>query len=731
MMAFFDTGAGAGKTARIFPLAGGAGVFAAALYFSASTGVLAQQVEQAPAVLPPIVVEGATLAKPIAKAAPKKKPEPEQEQSQDQGSSSKKAQSAATAEGEPGAGSGAVEIDQNAGAASQGATGFDRETLGTSVTVVTGQEIEKQQVRNAADALRALPGVQVSRGAGFGGITDVRIRGAEANHTLVLVDGIAVNDPTTGSFDFSNLLTEGIERIEVIRGPQSGLYGSNALAGVVNVITTDGRGKPGASATARTEFGGYGTRDVATRASASNGTAWFSVGQHWREVAGFNVAAVGNEDDPVRFSQLTARGGVEPIDGLVVDFSIRKFSKSAARDGYDGPDGGFAGAFDDASSFTSDVLATGLNVRYDSRDGSFTHLVRLSRLASSVVDKDVVFGISDNEGIANRYAYLATWRFATPGLAAKHSLTSLVEQQDDRFIGNGRSHERGQLAFAGEWRGEFADRLSLTGSVRHDDSDSFDDVTTWRASASLALRELGLRPHASVGTGVKLPTMFEQFGQFGLFLPNPSLQAEKSFGWDAGVELTLFGGRAIVDVTYFEQDLENKIRTTFTGAINLPGISTRDGVEVAARLRVVDGVTVGGSYTWLDAIDADGQEEARRARHAARFDLDYVFAEGRGNLNVAALYNGRARDDGFFVLFHDPVFGYPALDQRNVYLDPYWLLTVAASYKLTPNVELFGRVENALDTEYREQVDYATPGITAFGGVRVSLDALADRVSSK
>ncbi|MBL8565868.1 MAG: TonB-dependent receptor [Hyphomicrobiaceae bacterium] len=706
------------------------GLLAVALSLGSSTHVLAQQT-QAPAVLPPIVVEGATLAKPIAKAGPKKKPQVADDEGQDQGGASKKAKSAAAAaQGQAGSGSGAVEIDESAGSAGQGAAGFDRETLGTSVTVVTGQEIDKQQVRNAADALRALPGVQVSRGAGFGGITDVRIRGAEANHTLVIVDGIAVNDPTTGSFDFSNLLTEGIERIEVIRGPQSGLYGSNALAGVVNVITTDGRGKPGASATARTEFGGYGTRDVATRASASNGTAWFSVGHHWREVAGFNVAAIGNEDDPVRFSQLSLRGGVEPIDGLVVDFSLRKFTKNAARDGYDGPDGGFAGAFDDASSFTSDILATGLNIRYDSRDGSFTHLVRLSRLASSVVDKDAAFGISDNEGIANRYAYLATWRFATPALAAKHSLTSLVEQQDDRFIGNGLSHERGQLAFAGEWRGEFADRLTLTGSVRHDDSDSFDDVNTWRASTSLSLRELGLRPHASVGTGVKLPTMFEQFGQFGLFLPNPGLQAEKSFGWDAGVELTLFGGRAIFDVTYFEQDLENKIRTTFTGAINLPGISTRDGVEVAARLRVVDGVTVGGSYTWLDAIDADGQEEARRARHAARFDFDYVFAEGRGNLNLAALYNGRARDDGFFVLFHDP-FGYPALDQRVVYLDPYWLLTVSASYKLTPNVELFGRVENALDTEYREQVDYATPGIAAYGGVRVSLDALADRVSSK
>lgn len=693
--------------------------------FGASTAAIAQGADAAQSgavALPPVIVEGATLAKPVAKAKPRvSAPAPV----------AAPPQAAPPQAAAPAASAAAPVVSLPADISDQPAAGemrgFAIDTLGTSVGVVGGAEIEAQQTRYTADVLRSLPGVQVNRGGGPGGVTDVRIRGGEANHTLVLVDGIAVNDPTTGSFDFSNLLADDIERIEVIRGPQSGLYGSNALAGVVNVVTANGYRRPGASVKAHSEIGSYGTRDAGARVSASNGAAWFSLGHHWREVDAFDIAPAGNEDDPVRFNQFSLRAGIAPLEGLVVDFTLRKFTKSASRDGFDGPDGGMATAFDDASTFTSDLLATGLNIRWDSRDGAFTHLLRASRLASRVTDDDTTyFYRSDNEGTSDRLGYLATWRFDTFGLV-RHSLTGLVEKQDDGFtprsdFTDGRERQRGQLSFAGEWRGEFADRLALTGAVRHDDNDSFDDNTTWRASASLALGEFGLRPHASVGTGVKLPTMFEQFGFFGAFQPNPDLEPETSFGWDAGVELTLLGGRAVVDVTYFEQDLENKIRTTFTGAVNLPGIATRDGVEVALRWRVVDGVTVGGAYTLLDAIDANGTEEARRARHAGRFDVDYVFADGRARLNVAALYNGRARDDGFRVLAHD-AFGFPLLQQVDVTLDPYWLVTVAGSYRITPQVELFGRIENALDVDYREQFSYATPGLAAYGGLRLRLDA--------
>jgi vitamin B12 transporter len=166
--------------------------------------------------------------------------------------------------------------------------------------------------------------------------------------------------------------------------------------------------------------------------------------------------------------------------------------------------------------------------------------------------------------------------------------------------------------------------------------------------------------------------------------------------------------------------LENKIRTTLTSAVNVPGESTREGIEVGTRWRLTPELTLGGAYTLLDAVDADGLLEARRAKHSGRLDLTYIPTDGRARFNVTALYNGRARDDAFRVLFHD--FGFPALAPESVFLDDYLLLSAAASYKVRPGMELFGRVENILDEDYQEVFGFATPGVAAYAGVRFTYE---------
>ena len=168
------------------------------------------------------------------------------------------------------------------------------DTVGSAVTVVTGEELRAQQVRTAVDALRSLPGVAVSRSGGIGNFTQVRIRGAEGNHTLVLVDGIEANNIADGEFDFSNLSAEDIERIEVIRGPMSGLYGSNAVGGVINIITR--RGKGPLTVTVRSEGGSFGTRDMAVRAAGGNDNAHLAVSYHWRDTDGFNISPSGRRE---------------------------------------------------------------------------------------------------------------------------------------------------------------------------------------------------------------------------------------------------------------------------------------------------------------------------------------------------------------------------------------------------------------------------------------------------
>jgi vitamin B12 transporter len=220
--------------------------------------------------------------------------------------------------------------------------------------------------------------------------------------------------------------------------------------------------------------------------------------------------------------------------------------------------------------------------------------------------------------------------------------------------------------------------------------------------------------------------MFEQFGTlpgiFNPFVPNPNLQPEESLGWDAGVEFAFWSRRAILDVTYFNMTLENKIaRDPNRGPadptlINLSGESTREGVEVSTKLQVLPGLAIGLAYTYTDARDSDGQREVRRPPHAGRIDLDYTFLQGRGLFHLSAQYNGRRDDLGFRVT---GPFG--AVTPEIVGLDDYWLLSAAVSYKVQPGVELFGRVENFLDTKYQEIYGFNTAGAAAYAGVRMTL----------
>ena len=435
-------------------------------------------------------------------------------------------------------------------------------TVGNAVTVVTGEELRRQQIRHAGEALRSLPGVAVSRSGAFGNFTQVRIRGAEGNHTSVLIDGIAVNNLSDGEFDFSNLSAEDIERIEVIRGPLSGLYGSNAVGGVVNIVTRGGRGP--LTASLRTEAGSFGTRDLAARIAGGNDRGHLAVSYHERDTNGFNVAPVGKEDDGSRLRTLSAKGGVQLLDKLTLDFMVRHSDKLADRDGFGNVfdptlAGSLAAAFDDASVARDRILLAGANLRWETLGGKLIHELRASHNGTTTTDTDTSFNsFSRNASDTTKLGYLATYRLDTPATWGKHSVSGLVEKEDETFkpegtFGDGIARERGRIASAGEWRGSFADRLFLTAGIRHDDNDNFQDFTTWRGAASLVLREWNLRPHASIGTAVKLPTMFEQFGSTQFFKPNPNLSPEKSFGWDAGVEFTLLNGKAVLERHLFSR----------------------------------------------------------------------------------------------------------------------------------------------------------------------------------
>ena len=251
---------------------------------------------------------------------------------------------------------------------------------------------------------------------------------------------------------------------------------------------------------------------------------------------------------------------------------------------------------DDPADFNATTWLHGARLTWDTLDGALTQSVDASRNETHRIDDSPLsFFTTDNLGETITYSYKGTYRFDVPvGLGLHNAITWLVEDEKERFTPNsvfvdpffgfkddGFARVRNDIAYAGEWRGDVADRLFVTAGVRHDDNDTFEDFTTWRTTATLLLPEIGLRPHGSAGTAVKAPTMFEQYGTIPLrFTPNPALVPEESFGWDAGLELASRDRRHWVDVTYFEADLENQINGfapgpnfTFT-AVNRDGNGT-------------------------------------------------------------------------------------------------------------------------------------------------------------
>ncbi len=655
--------------------------------------------------LPPVIIEGATLdIKPVR---PSLRPS---------------GTATSTAFNMPAGGS----AGQDGGAADPWQVTSDK--LGSSVLVVTGADLANAQVRHAADALRGLPGVSVGRTGGFAGLTQVRIRGAEANHTLVLIDGVEANQVTNGEFDFSSLPADGIERIEVIKGPQSGLVGSNAIGGVVNIITKRGEGPM--SVQLKSEFGSMGTRDVSAIVSGGSRQMHGAVTLVSRSTDGFNISSFGDEADNAKQQLAAFKGGIRPTETFAIDVMARRTIKTGGRDDDSfGPPGSLSVQTDTASFFKWNVLMMGAEARLDTFDGRWTHAIRGSSNTTQYEDTSntpTFFNVYRDKSGVDKLAYLSTFRLATEPIApAKHTLTAMVESEKEHYTPLSRDNdkrERERVNTALEYRGVFRDALALGATVRHDDNDTFADFTTWRGSASLKIAGTGLRPHVSIGTGVKYPTLFEQYGQIPQFFQaNPNLKPEESTGWDAGLEMTVWGGRAVLDLTTFSADVTNKIKGDGKFPempINLAGVSLHRGLESAVKLRLMPTLTASLGHTYLDARDNVGLEEIRRPKHSGHAGVTYGFSEGRGQVTASAKYNGRATDEAFRL---------PFFTRERVLLDDYWLIALAASYKVQPNVELFGRVENLLDARAQDVFGFETAGAAVYGGVKITLEDVGRR----
>ncbi len=593
------------------------------------------------------------------------------------------------------------------------------EAAGSSVSVITREQIERRQSIFVADLLRTVPGIAVSRSGSLGAQTQLRLRGAEANHVLVFIDGVAVNDPAIGDeFQLEHLLASDIERIEVVRGPQSALWGSDAVGGVINIRTRRPEsGPPGGDGVL--EAGSFGT--VRAGAGWRLGRDGYGVdvrAAHF-DTDGTNIARTGDEEDGYRNSSANVTARLTPSETVRLDFNARHVDSRQEFDATDFATGLPADSdrvTDGAQSYLGASVALEGAMHWD-------HGLELTYLDTET--RNHADGEPDGTTSAEKAAFSYQGDLAVPGTA--HGLTFALDHEAERFVQRGEATPFGdpnqtrRLSTTGsviEYRARPGPALNLSASARYDASSEFDDVATYRVAASYPVGD-ATRVRASYGTGQKSPTFVERFGFFSdVFLGNPDLRPEQSEGWEVGFHRRLLDDALSLDMAYFDETLEDEINGfafdvasgRFT-AVNESGRSRRRGVEAEVSARVGSAVDVTASYTYLDATEpgADGEHvaEIRRPRHSGAVSVDYSFSP-RASFNANVTYNGARYDT------HFPP-GQPA-ERRE--LGGYRLVTLAARYRLTDGLELFGRVENALDETYEDVIGFATPGAAAYAGIR-------------
>ena len=555
--------------------------------------------------------------------------------------------------------------------------------VGSSISVLTAEEIEERQYTFTVDALRSMPGITASQNGPFGGQALVSIRGAAPEQTLVLIDGVIANDPSNAgaSFNFANLDPNDIERIEVLRGPQSTLYGSQAIGGVVNIITK--RADAPFAYSAFAEAGSYNTLRSGGTISGREGQTDYRLSLSGVRTNGISKADEndGNiEEDGYKSYTIGGNIGSNLSEDLRVEGSLRY---SDSRSEFDA--GGGVGGDGDRVAHTRE-LQTSLSAHFSTFGGALENSLTASY---AMVDRDNETNGArsfSNTGLRTSFEYIGEIATSDMWNAIIGLKTEDTEIRDSSSI-------RTDSIF-GQVQVLPIDNLSLIGGVRFDDHETSGGVTTFRFTGAYDLPETGTLFRASWGEGFKSPTPFQ-------LSVTPTLSPEESRGWDAGIEQEFLDGAASVQVNYFDQEVENQIDFLFGPFryVNLDAVDTQ-GWEFIATARPADWIDVSANFTHQSATDlTTGNQVFRTPANLASLDVTTRPMDGL-SVGGAVTWNGDETD-------------------RNGLVQDWFRVDVRSSYQLNDQVELFGRLENLLDEQYQDILGFGTPGISGFFGIRV------------
>ena len=598
--------------------------------------------------------------------------------------------------------------------------------VGSAVTVLTRTDLERTRKSSLFEALRDALGLASVRNGGPGASSSIFIRGSNSEHVLVLLDGVPLNDPMnpSRSYDLAHLTLADVDRVEILRGPQSPLYGSDAMGGVINILTRLGAGRLRASLTSRA--GSFGTIENGLEAGGQAGKLRYSLGLSQTSSAGISAAgaayAGNSEPDGVRNLTGAFRLAFPFGDGGEADVSVRGVRARSEIDGFGGPYGDDPNSIQNYGSlfFRGQFRALML-------DGRWEQKIVLSYSGSrrdhdNPVDADHP---SDSEtGTFRSGLGRFDWQ-NNLFLGPAHTLTWGVALERE----NGESTYRSESAWgpyeslfprmvadrAGFYVQDhlgFGGRFFATAGLRIDQHSRTGVAATYRLAAALSPNDRGTRLKATVGTAFKSPSLYQLYAPGTFYGPigNTGLRPERSLGWDAGIEQALLDGRLSLEAAYFRNDYRDLVDFDFSlGYVNI-GQARTSGIELSADWRPREGARLRASYTRLAAKDLDaGTPLLRRPRDKAGLELGWAPAR-KWDLGLSASYIGRRTDSDFSVS--------PA---RKASLGPDVLLDAVVAFAPLSRLEIFVRAENIFDRRYETVFGYGAPGLAAYAGFKISL----------
>ena len=597
--------------------------------------------------------------------------------------------------------------------------------VGSAISVISSFDLSRFKKTFVLEALRDAPAVSVAQNGGMGEASSVFLRGANSEHTLVLLDGVELNDPInpSRSADLAHLFLVNVDRLEILRGPQGPLYGSDALGGVVNIIPMRGQGRPRLTLTS--SGGTYGTFIGQAAVSGSAKAVNYSLGFSRYKTGGISAAdsalAGNSERDGYKNWTLSGRVGITLRENLEVDLVGHSIWAKTDIDNFGGPYGDDPNNTQDYRSFFLKGQVRGLfwKNRWE------------QRLAVAVVDSrrshhnspDEFHPLESEKGLFKGRMLTLDWQ-NNLFLHASHTLTAGLEyereQGESTYLTEGpwgpfsslfprQKAETFGLYLQDSIR--FAGRLFAAAGLRLDHHSRTGDAVTYRVAPAYILKASQTKVRASLGSGFKSPSLYQLYAPGTIFGPigNAGLKPERSLGWDAGVEQPLFGGRASGAVTYFHNDFKNLIDfSAVQGYINIGRAETR-GVEVEFSARPWEFLSFNLVYSRLKAQDKIRETPLlRRPEDMISARLSTFFLR-RWTAAVSFDYVGLRKDINYSV--------WPAM---TVTLPAYSLLNGVVSYEAGKNAQLFVRLDNILDNRYEMVYGYGTLGFSIQTGVKLS-----------